>query len=417
MLYLEARFKDTIIGSIPSDWDISMVKETGKVVTGKTPSTKNALFWNGDVPFVTPTDINHMKLQGKTERRVTESGLKESNEIPSGSLMVTCIASIGKNAISKERCCTNQQINSIIPNTDFDVDYLYYMIKHMKPRLEALAGKTAVPILNKTSFEQVRLAKPKRTEQQKIAEVLSNIDIALQKTDELVISSQRLKKGLMQSLLTKGIGHKKFEETEIGKIPAGWEIKKVMDLFEVETGTTPATRNAEYWENGTVTWLTPTDLSTVKGVYLGDSKRKVTDRALKETNLTLLPKGSILLSTRAPVGYAAIIMQDSTFNQGCKGLIPKANFKSTEEFYCYYLIKSKTLLQNLSSGSTFKELAKDRLENFLVPVPPVSERHKISEILLKLDKELEADRRELIYLRKIKKGFMNELLSGKVRVK
>lgn len=400
MFYKENNFKNTEIGEVPKDWETIKVKDAIEEVTKYAHKIKTREYLaRGSFPVV---DQSSSFIAGYTNYNAPFT------DVP--------VIVFGDHTgilkyIDFDFVMGADGTKILKPKNAIYAKYLYFVLKGSRFRTEGYRRHMAI-------LRELTISISKNShEQQKIAEILSNIDTAIQKTNELVISSQRLKKGLMQSLLTKGIGHKKFEETEIGKIPAGWEIKKVMDLFEVETGTTPATRNAEYWENGTVTWLTPTDLSTVKGVYLGDSKRKVTDRALKETNLTLLPKGSILLSTRAPVGYAAIIMQDSTFNQGCKGLIPKANVKSTEEFYCYYLIKSKTLLQNLSSGSTFKELAKDRLENFLVPVPPVSERHKISEILLKLDKELEADRRELIYLRKIKKGFMNELLSGKVRVK
>ncbi len=198
-------YKMTEIGEIPEEWNISTLKEAGKVVTGKTPSTKNTLLWNGDIPFVTPTDINNMKLQEKTERRVTERGLKQSKEITAGSLMVTCIASIGKNAISTERCCTNQQINSIILNNNFDVNYLYYTIEYIKPNLETLAGKTAVPILNKTNFEQVRIPRPSKAEQQKIAEILSDADKEIEFLERKRDKYKLLKAGMMQKLLTGGI--------------------------------------------------------------------------------------------------------------------------------------------------------------------------------------------------------------------
>jgi type I restriction enzyme S subunit len=202
-----------------------------------------------------------------------------------------------------------------------------------------------------------------------------------------------------------------FKNTEFGDVPVDWEAKRIADLFEVETGTTPSTRNTTYWEDGTVNWLTPADLSTVKGIYISDGKRKVTSKALKETNLTLIPKGSILLSTRAPVGYAAIVMQDSAFNQGCKGLVPKTDVKGTEEFYCYYIIKSKALLQNLSSGSTFKELAKDRLESFLVPLPTLSERNKIAEILTNIDVTIQKTDEVITETERLKKGLLDQLFT------
>jgi type I restriction enzyme S subunit len=413
MLYLEARFKDTIIGSIPSDWDISMVKETGKVVTGKTPSTKNALFWNGDVPFVTPTDINHMKLQGKTERRVTESGLKESNEIPSGSLMVTCIASIGKNAVSKERCCTNQQINSIIPNTDFDVDYLYYMIEHMKPRLEALAGKTAVPILNKTSFEQVRLAKPKRTEQQKIAEILSNIDVTIQKTDELIETTGRLNIGLMQRLLTEGIGHSKFKDTNIGRIPEEWNVKALQDVAEI--------RGSKRVPNVKDVTFIPMELVSNNKVYVDYVVKSPTE--IK--SYTYCEAGDLLLAKITP-----------SLENGKQGIVPKDinggfALATTEVFpihcrdintlYLFYVLKLSTYRNKIIAsmiGTTGRlRASKGAVEKLTIPLPSLHEQTKIAEILSIASKKVDTLHKERTYLGRIKIGFMSKLLSGRIRVK
>jgi type I restriction enzyme S subunit len=187
---------------IPDEWKVASIKDVGKIVTGKTPSTKVDSFWNGNIPFVTPSDITWIKKQKNYERTVSEDGLKQSTEIPAGALMVTCIASIGKNAISEQRCCTNQQINSIIPNADFYVDYLYYYIEKIKPKLESLASKMTIQILNKTNFEKILIAKPPLQEQQKIAEILSKVDTSIILETERNEKLNQLKLGLMNDLLT-----------------------------------------------------------------------------------------------------------------------------------------------------------------------------------------------------------------------
>jgi len=222
----------------------------------------------------------------------------------------------------------------------------------------------------------------------------------------------------MQELLTKGIGHKEFKDTEIGRIPKEWEVKKVIDLFKVETGTTPSTKQKEYWDGGHINWITPADMSKLNGkIYIKDSERKITEKGLKETNLTLMSTGSIIISTRAPVGYVAIIEGNATFNQGCKGLIPKNTNEINPEFYTYYLLSKKTTLEHSSGGSTFKELSKNTLEKFKVPLPPLPEQQKIAEILSTVDKRLELLREKKERLRRVKKGLMNDLLTGKRRVK
>src|SRR4030042_6318032 len=203
-----------------------------------------------------------------------------------------------------------------------------------------------------------------------------------------------------------------FQESPIGKIPRGWQVKATDDLFVVETGTTPSTKQETYWKGGTVNWLTPTDLSKLNGkLRIKSSERKITEKALKETNLTLMPKGSIILSTRAPVGYVATLEEDATFNQGCKGLIPRRTFDILTEFYSYYLSNKKKLLQNLSSGSTFLELSKNRLEKFNMPYLPMPEQKAIVGVLGVVDSAIEFADKVIAKTERLKKGLMQKLLT------
>jgi len=204
----------------------------------------------------------------------------------------------------------------------------------------------------------------------------------------------------------------KLKKTPIGKIPENWEVVRVREIFDVKTGTTPSTKQADYWENGEINWITPTDLSKLNGnIYLGDSERKITKRALEDYNLSFLPKGSLILSTRAPVGYVAVLTEETTFNQGCKGLVPKDWGKIIPEFYAYYFKFRRQHLESLSGGSTFKELAKAMLERFLVPLPPLSEQKKIAEILRTVDEAIEKTDEAIERTERLKKGLMQRLLT------
>ena len=207
-------------------------------------------------------------------------------------------------------------------------------------------------------------------------------------------------------------------ETETEKIPKDWKIKKIADLFSIETGTTPSTKQKKYWEKGHINWITPADMNKLNGrLFIENSERKVTEKGLKETNLTLMPHGSIIISTRAPVGYVVIAISKTTFNQGCKGLVPKSIEEINSIFYTYYLLSKKSFLEHSSSGSTFKELSKKTLENFIVPLPPLPEQNKIAEILSTTDTRIQLLRRKKNKLERVKRGLMNELLTGRKRVK
>jgi len=197
-------------------------------------------------------------------------------------------------------------------------------------------------------------------------------------------------------------------------MPKDWEIKKIIELFNVQTGTTPSTKNQEYWRGGHINWITPSDMSKLNAkLSIKNSERKITEKGLKETNLTLIPTASIIISTRAPVGYVAITEGEATFNQGCKGLISKNKKEISPEFYAYYLLSKKRILENSSGGSTFKELSKDILENFFIPLPPLAEQKKIAEILSAVDSRLEMLRKRKGKIERIKKGLMNDLMTGK----
>ena len=203
-----------------------------------------------------------------------------------------------------------------------------------------------------------------------------------------------------------------FQETPIGEIPKTWKIVRINDIFKVETGTTPSTKVKEYWENGTIDWITPQDLSKLNGrIRISVSERKITELALKETHLTLLPQGSIIVSTRAPVGYVAVLERPATFNQGCKGLVPKKRESIVPEYYAYFLIKIKPILEAKSGGSTFKELSKRALESTYVPLPPLEEQWGIAEVFSSVDETIETTERLIGRLERLKRGLMQELLT------
>jgi len=198
MFFKETNFNTTSIGQMPKDWNVVTVEELGEVVTGTTPSTFNKEYWDGEYPFVTPTDITETKYVEKTERQVTQKGVERGRLIPKDSVLVTCIASIGKIALASEPCITNQQINAIVCKEKMNPHYVYYTTAFRGDILKTWAGRTTNPIVKKSLFEKFPLALPKNAkEQQRIAEVLSTVDEAIQKTSEVITKTERLKKGLM----------------------------------------------------------------------------------------------------------------------------------------------------------------------------------------------------------------------------
>ena len=192
------------VGELSDGWSLKHIGELGEVVTGSTPSTKRHAYWNGTVPFVTPSDLGKIKRINGTGRYVTEEGLAQVREIPPGAVMVTCIgATIGKLGIAEKKCCTNQQINSIIPNISIVLtEYLYYAMSFASNALAGIAGTTAVPIVSKNHFVRFGLTIPPLAEQEEIAKVLAGVDQFVDANEAYQTKLTEMKVGLMSVLLT-----------------------------------------------------------------------------------------------------------------------------------------------------------------------------------------------------------------------
>lgn len=183
-------------------WITRCIKELGTVITGSTPDKSCDEFWGGDFPWITSQDFTG-KYIGIAEVHVTDAGKKKCRVLPAGAVLVTCIASIGLNAIAKVECATNQQINAVICNGICSEEMLYYIIEYNRGALERIAGKTAVPIISKDQFEKIKVTIPEsRSEQDKITKVLSAADSEIQLLQNELEIWQQKKKALMQLLLT-----------------------------------------------------------------------------------------------------------------------------------------------------------------------------------------------------------------------
>jgi len=375
-----------ILNGKNSPWQNKNLTYLFKIVTGSTPSTKSESFWkDGNVLWVTPTDLSSLGNNvfiSNSERKITNQALSHSNLtlLPIDSIILSTRAPVGYVAINKKELCFNQGCKALVIKDEDKTDSLfyYYYFLFIRNYLESISGGSTFKELSKDSLKNLSVPLPDISEQTAIANILSTVDEAIQKADEAITKTERIKQAMMQKLLSEGIGHKEFKKTKLGKIPNNWKEFPVKEIFRVETGTTPSTKIKKFWQNGTEIWITPADLNKIGSkIYISDSERKITLEGISKTNLSVVPENSLILSTRAPVGYTAINSRPVTFNQGCKALVHKEGIKTNVEFYYYLFLKIKQYLENISGGSTFKELSKNLLENIRIPLPNYDEQHKI----------------------------------------
>ena len=206
-----------------------------------------------------------------------------------------------------------------------------------------------------------------------------------------------------------------YKPSPLGIIPEDWEVKRLGKVGEVFSGGTPNTEIQEYW-NGNIDWCTPTDITLLNGaVYIERTAFKITDLGLKSSSAVLLPPNSIIVCTRATIGNAAISLHQIATNQGFKNIVPNENIDTL--FLYYTIVNNKIRLIRLGNGSTFLEVSKSDFENLTIPVPPFSEQQRIVSVLSLWDTAIE---KQTVLIEKLtlrKRGLMQQLLTGKKRLK
>ncbi|WP_311431748.1 restriction endonuclease subunit S [Facklamia hominis] len=167
-----------------------------------------------------------------------------------------------------------------------------------------------------------------------------------------------------------------------------WKECTIGDIGTVVGGATPSTKKIDNYENGTIAWITPKDLSNLSGRYISHGERNITETGLKSCSAQLMPKNSVLFTSRAPIGYVAIAENEVCTNQGFKSVVPNEN---TDFLFLYYLLKyNKENIENMGSGTTFKEVSGKTMREIVVKVPEnIEEQHKIAEILGTIDDKIE----------------------------
>lgn len=405
------QYKQTSIGTIPEDWEIKKIREIGEVSSGGTPDTANPNFWNGNINWCTPTDISKLQNRylGHTITKISDEGLKKSSAkiLPPHSIIVCTRATIGKAAINTVPMTTNQGFKNVIP-TGVDNEFLYYKIISEEHRLVRIASGSTFLEVSKTDFDNFQIALPPLCEQQKIAEILSTWDNAIDTCKKIIKKLKKRNKGLAQQLLTgktrvKGFEGSKWEYVAMSKMFIRTQEKNLSDIEEYEVLT----------------------ISGKLGFVSQNVKfnKVIAGNSLK--NYTLLKKGEFSYNKG----------NSKTYQYGCvfrldefeKALVPNVyiSFKAINEidttFYSYYFkqdLLKPNLAKIISSGARMDGLLNVNPNDFFsikVSLPPFEEQKLIANILDNANEELTKYEQKLANLQLQKKGLMQQLLTGKVR--
>ena len=284
-----------------------------------------------------------------------------------------------------------------------------------------LANQQAQANLGKDEFKNIKFVYPKKIEEQeKIAGIIFNLDNLIFNYNESINLTKKLKKGLMINLFSKGIKHKKYKKVRsfFGKydqIPFEWKWKPITEAFDSSSGSTPSRKRPEFFR-GNIPWVSSTDLN--RGI-VNDTLEKITIEGMKSKRLKKYSKGVFLiaiygLEAAGTRGKCGILGIESTINQACMAF---ENGDVTSEFiYNYYILNGEKVAFNFAQGTKQQNLSEKVLKFWNIPIPEPKEQEKIISILSEYDNKLSILRSRITKLKNLKKGLMQKLLTGEIRV-
>lgn len=314
--------------------------------------------------------------------------IAEKNDI-----LISVRAPVGDVNISPSRVCIGRGLAAIKYKPDkINYLFLFYYLKYKSKKFENISSGSTFKAIRKDDLNKFKLLLPPLPEQEKIAEILSTVGQAIEEVDVFITRTEQLKKGLMQELLTKGIGHREFKETEIGEIPEEWEVLKIEEILNLEYGEGLTERERKgneypvYGSNGIIGYSSKY-LIKGPGIIVG---RKGTIGAVKFSKVNFWPI-------------------DTTYYVKLEKIETNLNWL----FY-----KLSTLgLSKLNMATGTPGLNRDLVHKLKISFPSLPEQNKIAEVLLTVDERIQILKEKKKRLEKIKKGLIHELLTGRKRVK
>ncbi len=413
------KFKKTPAGEIPVEWEMLTLGDLAEIRRGASPRPiGDPKFFGEGRGWVRIIDVTRSsKYLRVTEQRLSPLGESNSVQVDPGDVIMSICATIGKPVIVDMKACIHdgfvlfEKLSSQISK-----DFLFYFLQSKENYLAGKGQPGAQKNLNTSIVAQTEIALPSISEQKKIAEILTAVDKSIEKTRAVIEKTKELKKALMQTLLTRGIGHKKFKKTPVGEIPVEWEARTLGELCLVapEYG---ANISAIEFRADCPRYVRITDINE-EGILSSADKKSIKP---KDAQPYLLGEGDILFArSGATVGKTYLYQKSDgvcafagytiRFKPNPQRLLPEflSQFTHSQIYYQWVKGMLRAGAQPNINGSEYAGL--------FLPTPPLYEQKKIAEILTAVDEEIEKEENARKIMEGLKKGLMQALLTGKVRV-
>ncbi|CDB74853.1 restriction endonuclease subunit S [Clostridium sp. CAG:265] len=418
------KYKMTELGEIPSEWHIEVLGECSNVtkLAGFEFTEYIEYIDDGEIIALRALNLKNGKLNlediKKIDKKVSESLTRSKLYI--NDVLFSYVGTVGEVALIEENDKFHLAPNvakltfndSVVPK--FALQYL--MSSNMRNEINRYVTTTSQPALSMENIRKLKIIVPKKEEQEKISFILSTVDEQIDNVDALIEKNKELKKGLMQTLFTKGIGHTKFKNTEIGEIPEEWDVKKIGDICEVKGGKRLPKGYQLEDEDNAFPYIRVADMY-MGGIRQDDIKYVPKDIVDKIKNYKI-SKDDLFISVAGTLGIVGQVPYE----------LDGANLTENADKLCNIQINKLYLMKVLQSNivqsiieaeqtkSAQPKLALTRIKEFLIPVPSDIEQVKIASILMEVDEKIGQYKNKKQKLEELKKGLMQQLLTGMIRV-
>ena len=357
----------------------------------------------GDYIFVNAKNIaNGFIVDNDPEKKSTyEEYLKYSSPLNETTILYSIDGTIGNIALYRgEKCILGKGACYINPNpTIIDRLYLYYELQspRFKAYIDRMSTGSTIQHISLKTMRNYTFTGPSLTEQKRIASILTSLD---DKIDLLRRENATLE------TMAKTL----FRQWFVVEAKEEWEEGKLGDILSVKGGTTPSTKEPSYWD-GDIAWTSPRDITTLNGLYLFDTEKKITQKGLEQISSGLLPEGTLLMSSRAPVGVLAFAEIPLAINQGYIAILDDKGY--SKEFVYLWLKTNMDLVHSYSNGSTFMEISKSAFKSLDLLIPTQSEVEEFVGKVKPYFEKIRLNEMHCILLFKLKNLLLPRLMSNK----
>ncbi|MGH4119838.1 restriction endonuclease subunit S [Clostridium sp.] len=411
-------YKITELGEIPVEWEINSLQDISwKIGDGLHGTPKYSE--SGDYYFINGNNLSNGNIifSNETKKVDMEQFLKYKKELTNSTVFISLNGTIGNLAyynsekIVLGKSCGYAKLKSIV-----NKNYIFHTLNNKKVQqyfYKELTGST-IKNLSLETLRKTPIAIPPIYEQQKIADILSTVDSRIEQTVSLIEKTKKLKKGLMLSLLTKGIGHTEFKETEVGVIPMKWEVKQLKDLSNIKRGASPRPIKDTKWfsQDKNVGWIRISDVSRTKK-YLSETQQYLSNDGIEKSRL--VKKDDLIMSICATVGKPIILKMEACIHDGFVHFSELNNERLNVEFLYYFLVNHEDSFKRKGQTGTQANINTSIVGLTEIPLPNISEQKRIAVILASVDEKIDEYELKKEKIQQLKQGLMQKLLTGKIR--